>query len=154
MRLALVFGLSASLAFGEWQMFADKQETYLYNTTTGEVYVKHKRGKKNYNDVFVKMPKGIASIEELESTKDTKVTKPAPKSTELKEVQDGTMPLPQEIIFPQDGDNQAIEENLPLKDSKKDDAKAPKAEDKSQEDLRLESIKKAQEMIRKSLEDM
>lgn len=170
MRLVLVLGLLASLAFGEWQMFADKQETYLYNTTTGEVYVKHKRGKENYNDVFVKMPKGVASIEELEGAKATKPSKPASKSTKSKEMQEDSAKLfqeggmqgapteevapPQEIILPQDGDNQAIEENLPLKDSKKDEAKAPKAEDKSQEDLRLESIKKAQEMMRKSLEDM
>ena len=174
MRLVLVLGLLASLAFGEWQMFADKQETYLYNTTTGEVYVKHKRGKENYNDVFVKMPKGVASIEELEGAKATKPSKSASKSmsksTRPKEMQEDSAKLfqeggmqgvpteevapPQEIILPQDGDNQAIEENLPLKDSKKDEAKAPKAEDKSQEDLRLESIKKAQEMMRKSLEDM
>ena len=170
MRLVLVLGLLASLAFGEWQMFADKQETYLYNTTTGEVYVKHKRGKENYNDVFVKMPKGVASIEELEGAKAPKPSKPASKSTKSKEMQEDSAKLfqeggmqgvpteevapPQEIILPQDGDNQAIEENLPLKDAKKDEAKAPKAEDKSQEDLRLESIKKAQEMMRKSLEDM
>ena len=170
MRLVLVLGLLASLAFGEWQMFADKQETYLYNTTTGEVYVKHKRGKENYNDVFVKMPKGVASIEELEGAKAPKPSKLASKSTKPKEMQEDSAKLfqeggmqgvpteevapPQEIILPQDGDNQAIEENLPLKNSKKDDAKAPKAEDKSQEDLRLESIKKAQEMMRKSLEDM
>lgn len=170
MRLVLVLGLLASLAFGEWQMFADKQETYLYNTTTGEVYVKHKRGKENYNDVFVKMPKGVASIEELEGAKAPKPSKPASKSTKPKEMQEDSAKLfqeggmqgvpteevapPQEIILPQEGDNQAIEENLPLKNSKKDEAKAPKAEDKSQEDLRLESIKKAQEMMRKSLEDM
>lgn len=53
--------------FAQWQMFADKDNTYLYNTVTGEVYIKYKVGDKNYQDVFVKMPKGITSIEELQN---------------------------------------------------------------------------------------
>lgn len=96
--LALSFLLLTSL-FAQWQMFADKQDTYLYNTQTGEVYVKHKRGGENYKDVFIKMPKGIASIEELGS------------------------------------------ELSPSNASKN-----------SQKDLQLESIKKAQEMLQKSID--
>ncbi|MCE3036403.1 hypothetical protein LW135_00960 [Helicobacter sp. faydin-H20] len=60
--VGLIFCFAA--AFCEWHMFADKEETYLYNTTTGEVYVKHKKGGKNYQDVFVKMPKGLLKLEE------------------------------------------------------------------------------------------
>lgn len=45
--------------FSQWQMFSDKSDTYLYNTLTGEIYIRYKKNGKNYEDVFVKMPKGI-----------------------------------------------------------------------------------------------
>lgn len=40
-------------------MFSDKTDTYLYNTVTGEIYIRYKKNGKNYEDVFVKMPKGV-----------------------------------------------------------------------------------------------
>lgn len=46
-------------------MFSDNHNTYLYNTLTGEVYIKYPLGRESYEDVFVKMPKGVASKEEL-----------------------------------------------------------------------------------------
>lgn len=45
--------------FSQWQMFSDKSDTYLYNTITGEIYIRYKKNGKNYEDVFVKMPKGV-----------------------------------------------------------------------------------------------
>lgn len=49
-------------------MFADSKDTYLYNTQTGEVYVRYQKKGKNYEDVFVKMPRGM-SPQEIETSK-------------------------------------------------------------------------------------
>lgn len=43
---------------GEWVMFSDGKDTYIYSTTSGEVYIRYNMGKKNYEDVFVRMPHG------------------------------------------------------------------------------------------------
>lgn len=86
--------------FGQWQMFSDKEDTYIYNTVTGEIYVRFKKKGKNYEDVFVKMPQGIV----------------------LKETQGSVSP-------PQD----------------------TKIQDTSLETLRLQSIKKTQEMFKNSI---
>lgn len=99
MKILVLSFLFLTSLFAQWQMFADKQDTYLYNTQTGEVYVKHKRGGENYRDVFIKMPRGITSIEELR----------------------GELP-PSSVL------------------------------EKSQKDLQLESVKKAQEMLQKSID--
>lgn len=56
--------------FAEWVMFADKNDTYLYNNQTGEIYIRYKKGGKNYNDVFVKMPHGLQP-QELQSPSKT-----------------------------------------------------------------------------------
>ncbi|MCX2717557.1 hypothetical protein OQH61_07405 [Helicobacter sp. MIT 21-1697] len=48
-----------SVCAGEWVMFSDGKDTYIYSTNTGEVYVRHSVGKKNYEDIFVKMPRGM-----------------------------------------------------------------------------------------------
>ncbi|PAF42253.1 hypothetical protein [Helicobacter sp. 11S03491-1] len=45
--------------FSQWQMFSDKTDTYIYNTTTGEIYIRYRKNAKNYEDTFVKMPKGV-----------------------------------------------------------------------------------------------
>ena len=65
----LIFLSFSYIALADWQMFADKDNTYLYNTLTGEVYIKHSMGGENYEDVFVKMPKGISSPMSLPSKK-------------------------------------------------------------------------------------
>lgn len=58
-KIIFLFLFALSPLFGQWQMFSDKTDTYLYNTLTGEVYIRYKKNGKNYQDVFVKMPKGI-----------------------------------------------------------------------------------------------
>lgn len=65
MRKILSFLSFCSLCFAQWIMFADSKDTYLYNTQTGEVYIRYKKKGKNYQDVFVKMPKGMMA-EEIE----------------------------------------------------------------------------------------
>ena len=51
--------LSVGVWAGEWEMFSDGKDTYIYSTNTGEIYIRHQMGKKNYEDVFVKMPRGM-----------------------------------------------------------------------------------------------
>lgn len=58
-KIFFLFLFLLSPLFSQWQMFSDKSDTYLYNTLTGEVYIRYKKNGKNYEDVFVKMPKGV-----------------------------------------------------------------------------------------------
>lgn len=70
MKKILSLSCFTSLCFAQWVMFADPKDTYLYNTQTGEVYIRYKKKGKNYQDVFVKMPRGMSSQEvELMDTK-------------------------------------------------------------------------------------
>lgn len=61
--------------FADWVMFADKNDTYLYNNQTGEIYIRYKKGGKNYKDVFVKMPHGLQPQELQAPTKTPKTSK-------------------------------------------------------------------------------
>ncbi|WP_147289259.1 hypothetical protein [Helicobacter sp. MIT 99-5507] len=40
-------------------MFYDGEDTYIYNNVSGDIYIRHKKGGKNYEDVFIKMPSGV-----------------------------------------------------------------------------------------------
>lgn len=136
MRILLLLGFFSTLALADWQMFADKNNTYLYNTLTGEVYVKHPMNGENYEDVFVKMPKGITSSANLPK-------KNKPKSEDL-------APLPLEKPRP----------NAPIKKPEKQqkDSQSTKQNTTEQkakelnEDLKSQSLKKAQEMMLKTLD--
>ncbi len=55
----------------QWMMFSDGTDTYLYNTQNGDVYVRYKKGGKNYEDMFVKMPAGVLQTRNLQ-TQNTK----------------------------------------------------------------------------------
>ena len=103
-------------------MFADKNNTYLYNTTTGEVYVKYSMGEENYKDVFVRMPHGIKDPQEINKKQNKKEN------------------------------NTTLEMKKPR--SLKEDQKNSKAQvsQKVSEDMRMEGIKKAQEMMLKSFD--
>lgn len=70
----VLLGISPALA--DWQMFSDGVDTYLFNTQNGDVYVRFRKGGKNYEDVFVKMPAGVRP-----QSKSTKQPSPQPKST-------------------------------------------------------------------------
>ena len=75
LKIALLC-VCVSPLFAEWVMFADKSDTYLYNNQTGEVYIRYKKGGKNYNDVFVKMPHGLQP-QELQGSKPQNIEKKA-----------------------------------------------------------------------------
>ncbi|WP_104721334.1 hypothetical protein [Helicobacter mesocricetorum] len=44
-----------SLNAQPWVMFSDLDDTYLYDQASGQVYIRIKKGGKNYEDTFVKM---------------------------------------------------------------------------------------------------
>lgn len=71
MKKIFNFLLLSSFCFAQWVMFADSKDTYLYNTQTGEIYIRYKKKGKNYQDVFVKMPRGM-SPQEIESSNHSK----------------------------------------------------------------------------------
>lgn len=58
-QIAFVLSFVSLMCAGEWTMFSDGKDTYIYSSSTGEIYIRHHLGKKNYEDVFVKMPRGM-----------------------------------------------------------------------------------------------
>ena len=47
--------MAGSLDAQPWVMFNDMDDTYLYDQASGQVYIRVKKGGKNYEDTFVKM---------------------------------------------------------------------------------------------------
>ena len=47
--------MAGSLYAQPWVMFNDMDDTYLYDQASGQVYIRVKKGGKNYEDTFVKM---------------------------------------------------------------------------------------------------
>ena len=47
--------MAGSLYAQTWVMFNDMDDTYLYDQASGQVYIRVKKGGKNYEDTFVKM---------------------------------------------------------------------------------------------------
>ena len=58
-----------------WVMFSDMDDTYLYDQASGQVYIRVKKGGKNYEDTFVKM--GIQ--DSIKAQKSSKPQQPQPK---------------------------------------------------------------------------
>ncbi|MGP1449860.1 MAG: hypothetical protein ACTTJS_01875 [Wolinella sp.] len=61
---AILF-FSSALFANPWVMFSDGRDTYIYNQKSGDIYVRFRKGGKNYEDVFVKMPQGQDPSAEL-----------------------------------------------------------------------------------------
>lgn len=57
--LAAIFLCLGGEIHAAWVMFSDKDDTYIYNNVSGDIYVRFKKGGANYEDVFVKMPSGV-----------------------------------------------------------------------------------------------
>ncbi|MDE5591623.1 MAG: hypothetical protein K2I63_01515 [Helicobacter sp.] len=56
MKTSLLYFLAAALAYAQpWVMFSDLDDTYLYDQASGQIYIRTKKGGKNYEDTFVKM---------------------------------------------------------------------------------------------------
>ena len=81
-----------------WVMFNDMDDTYLYDQASGQVYIRVKKGGKNYEDTFVKM--GVQdSIKAQKSSKPQQLQpKPqAEKSTTNDEEQKKLLQQAQEL---------------------------------------------------------
>ncbi|WP_297811785.1 hypothetical protein [uncultured Helicobacter sp.] len=83
--LMLVF--CGILSAQPWVMFSDMDDTYLYDQASGQVYIRIKKGGKNYEDTFVKM--GVQdSIHSKPTSKAQKTAQKDSKSTESKQEND------------------------------------------------------------------
>lgn len=69
-----------SLSAQPWVMFSDMDDTYLYDQASGQVYIRVKKGGKNYEDTFVKM--GV--IDSINTKKKPTIE---PKDTEPKNIE-------------------------------------------------------------------
>lgn len=80
--LSKIFGVlllcGANLGAQPWVMFNDMDDTYLYDQASGQVYIRVKKGGKNYEDTFVKM--GV-----VDSINAKQKTAQKPKNTAQKE---------------------------------------------------------------------
>ena len=59
MKSLIFFIIFCSYLNAAWVMFNDGEDTYIYNNVSGDIYIRHKKGGKNYEDIFVKMPSGV-----------------------------------------------------------------------------------------------
>lgn len=59
MKILVCICLVFYALFAKWSMFSDGKDTYIYNDTTGDIYIRYKKGGKNYEDIFIKMPSGV-----------------------------------------------------------------------------------------------
>ena len=55
MRIFCILLMAVSLYAQPWVMFNYMDDTYLYDQASGQVYIRVKKGGKNYEDTFVKM---------------------------------------------------------------------------------------------------
>lgn len=94
--LSIVLFLSASLLAGDWVMFSDGKDTYIYSNTTGEIYIRYHMGSKNYEDVFVKMPRGTQPNEIVSTQNST--PKSGLESERLKEMRLNALKKSQEML--------------------------------------------------------
>lgn len=79
-----------------WVMFNDLDDTYLYDQASGQVYIRIKKGGKNYEDTFVRM--GVQdSIASKPNTKAQKISQ-APKDSQPIESQNDAQKEQQELI--------------------------------------------------------
>lgn len=73
MKKILIYLLCGGLALAQpWVMFNDMDDTYLYDQASGQVYIRDKKGGKNYEDTFVKM--GVINKEPTPKPKAQKET--------------------------------------------------------------------------------
>lgn len=74
-NLLIIFFTITLLNAQPWVMFSDLDDTYLYDQASGQVYIRIKKGGKNYEDTFVKM--GIQ--DSIKAQKSSKPQQPQPK---------------------------------------------------------------------------
>lgn len=96
--LMLLFVASAGFC-GDWVMFSDGKDTYIYNTQSGEIYIRFKKGGANYEDIFVKMPIGKQPNEVSKKTQSSTSQLQDSKNTEaIRKMQLDALQKSQEIL--------------------------------------------------------
>lgn len=99
MRFLSVMLLCCGLLAGDWVMFSDGKDTYIYSNTTGEIYIRHHKGKNNYEDVFVKMPRGTHPNELNNESKNlSTIPQTQADSERLKEMQLNALKKSQDML--------------------------------------------------------
>lgn len=68
MRVLFILLIIYANLSAAWVMFSDGVDTYIYNNANGDIYIRYKKGGKNYEDNFIKMPSGII-LDKPDSTK-------------------------------------------------------------------------------------
>ena len=83
----------------DWVMFNDGKDTYIYNTKSGEIYIRHSMGKANYEDIFVKMPRG-AQPNEVKNGRFSQSMRETPnaESEKVKEMQLNALKKAQDML--------------------------------------------------------
>lgn len=85
-------------------MFTDGKDTYIYNTGTGEVFIRAKREGPSYKDLFVRMPRGVlpSEMEKIESNDDLIPLTPArteeQTKADQKKIQDDALELQKKLL--------------------------------------------------------
>lgn len=85
LAVCVIGTLAGTPAFAAWQMFSDGKDTYIYNTESGDVYIRHRKDGKNYEDTFVKMPAGV--IPAMPKASQNKAQSPAQSTQSPKDSQ-------------------------------------------------------------------
>lgn len=92
-KLIFTFIIFAPIIFAQpWVMFSDMDDTYLYDQASGQVYIRVKKGGKNYEDSFVKM-----GVIRKDSTKPITQTKTPQVKAEDKNEQQELLKKAQEL---------------------------------------------------------
>lgn len=85
-------------------MFSDGKDTFIYNTGTGEVFIRVKREGPNYKDVFVRMPRGLlpTEMDKIKSGEDllplTPASTDAQNKKEQRKIQDDALELQKKML--------------------------------------------------------
>ena len=98
MKIFLILLMAYSLKAQPWVMFNDLDDTYLYDQASGQVYIRVKKGGKNYEDTFVKM--GVQDSIKAQKSSKPQQSQPKPqveKSTTTDEEQKKLLQQAQEL---------------------------------------------------------
>ncbi len=104
MKIILILLMAYGLKAQPWVMFNDLDDTYLYDQASGQVYIRVKKGGKNYEDTFVKM--GIVDKSPTQTSPSSQInpqvslqtkTPESPKNSDSKKEQQELLKKAQEI---------------------------------------------------------
>lgn len=86
MKILLILLCSIYQLSAAWVMFNDGEDTYIYNNANGDIYIRYKKGGKNYEDSFIKMPAGVILDNKEQNNKKTSDSTDSTNSMDKKEL--------------------------------------------------------------------